>query len=277
MKRRKNADDRLRRLERAAASGEASDLIPYWRAAIHAGQLPKHTRIVGTTKFGIWTLQLPEYLTGAARSIPRVLDWNFPGWNGGYDVYGLRFSARSTYTSESPEDVKTWLLQIIDEYETRENPGKGRKIRRNADDGIRRLERIAASGDFSAACRLTETRLRAGIMQPTRNFSNLLGNYLGIYDFCNGWSVWYGGVDVYIVLNEASDEASRGSHVPFRDLTYRGLYLSLLHAPSLADGKIIIGTAHEGRKLDGYWLTIRKSQKPDLLRVLQDVSAWPNA
>lgn len=54
---RRNADDRLRRLERAAASGNSSDLLSYWKECLRLGQLPP------TNRWGGWYIDLKNYVT----------------------------------------------------------------------------------------------------------------------------------------------------------------------------------------------------------------------
>lgn len=249
LKRRKNADDNLRKLERKAVETEdTEDILRYWRASLKAGKLPAPTRIEDYNGVPLKTWMLfsgEDVFHIDCRKIPHY-DLIKVYWSLYVNGKGIS-SSLELFEKQAEDYIKGFLSGVVQRL-VKENPRPRRCQARNADDGLRRLERLAASGDFSASCRLTETRLRAGITQPTRPFNDWLPTSSGIYDFCNGWSVWYGGNDLFIVLNEASSEANRGSHVTFGESIFAGLYLSLHNAPGLADGKIAIGEAYTGQE-----------------------------
>lgn len=173
------SDNKIRKLERISFQTLApADIAAYWRACLKAGMLPKHTAIVGSPSFGIWSLDIKEYLTTWQQpSIARVLDWNFPGWEGEYQHYGPSVRSHTGESSDSPEDVKVWLGRILEDFENFEkkaNPPTRRLKRKNADDRLRKLEREAASDPISQQ-RFIEEMVRSGKWQRyTGNLEDVL-------------------------------------------------------------------------------------------------------
>lgn len=154
--RRRNADDGLRRLERAAhrPGAEPADIAKYWLACLRAGVLPNYTLVEQYSDgapYGVWMLEpakgphdleVPSIRDAVHSVYYKEGDPRYYGWRVS-DFYG------GGYHSHEEEDVKTWLRLMMSKYgieeaRTQTNP---RTKRRNADDSIRKLERRAQSGE----------------------------------------------------------------------------------------------------------------------------------
>lgn len=258
------SDSKLRQLERKAQSGEKADIAAYWFAALRSG-VPKPN--MKSYKSYVWTLEPNKDQWTQKRVVALDADMKTEGR---LDIFLITFDNNADTFSPTEDNLKKALRALLASEGFAENP---RKKRRNADDKLRKLERAAAT-DYEAAVKLTEYRLKTD-PRPTRRFSNVPGDYSGIYEFSNGWTVWYGGNDVFMVLNKLSQPENRGSRVPFPELEFAGLWLSNKLAPGLADGKIVLAEQHQGRTLAGKWLVIKRARGFDFFNVLQDVAAWP--
>lgn len=89
-KKRRNADDRLRRLQRQAESGDPKDTALYWRALLQAGITPEPTLVIPwgreeTTRSQIWSLL------------------GHP--DGGYDIRDARIVLRSRFRFRNGKNV----------------------------------------------------------------------------------------------------------------------------------------------------------------------------
>lgn len=116
MRRRCNADDRLRKLERASASRDPEDIATYWRACIKAGKLPKHTLIdeADNAIFGIWTLW-PAAYEQDYKITPRVLDFRLDeDWFPTLERRGFGYTTE-TYSEATAVDWLEEMIQLYDE------------------------------------------------------------------------------------------------------------------------------------------------------------------
>lgn len=167
-KRRKNADDNIRRLERRAfASEDASDIIAYWKACLRAGELPKPSYISKDYNYVTYTTS-PKLYKGLRRNeTVRLVVWE-DGDNAIFDK-GIKPPFYRT-----PEEGLSALIEYL---EKKENPR-----RRNGDDLLRKLEREAMrtynqnEADVQAWIRLWREQIRRGIT-PTPNQSGISTNY----------------------------------------------------------------------------------------------------
>lgn len=170
MNRRKNADDRLRRLERAAKSGKYADKAAYWRALLQLNILPKADSFEsGDGSESLWELEDGGDNTGKNwRRYAIFLDYYVPGasWEVGEYVNRSYLGHHVFKTEhEALEHIKKLLREELDK---RENPA--RRKARNADDRLRRLERAAKSPGASATDIAAYWRmlLKSGIIpEPT--------------------------------------------------------------------------------------------------------------
>lgn len=173
---RKNADDRLRRLERQAASGDPADVTAYWRAAIAAGELPKPT---AEDSMGVvWFLGAPVvegsnfvgtregmvYANKGENSVYISISYNSATHR------GIPGKAVPHTDHEGIKDAVIQRLQIVIDNYDKGNLPKANPRRKNADDALRKAERafktapsLSRQIDYWRAC------IRAGITpEPSR-------------------------------------------------------------------------------------------------------------
>lgn len=192
---RRNADDRLRRLERAAASGGYHEVAAYWIALLRAGQLPEpyykrrwdphvHRSWDGWVIPITHVTVIPDRLWQVNRYEERVE---------AYDYTEKKYSTRYVYGAPTKEKldqkVRELLLYFLEKYES--YPGglqqadrdmeqilNGRKtgemydqrptiVRLNADDELTRAKR-AFSKDPQAISNYLRARHRAGYQNFSR-------------------------------------------------------------------------------------------------------------
>lgn len=161
MKRRKNADDKIRKLERAAASGIYEDVAAYWRACLKANQLPKHTLDFGDP---VWEIEKEVPSNGWFRyMVCMSYDDTDPDESTVYGVHEyLDRRYVTSYRFESQKAAEHQVKLLLKDRLTKVNP-----IRKNADDNLRRLERLSqATQDPSDIAAYWLACLRAGIV-PT--------------------------------------------------------------------------------------------------------------
>lgn len=92
MKRRRNPDDDIRKLERKALQTLAkADILRYWRACLRAGEIPKPTyEVVGPEEYldGLYIRRMWSYLepgnptwyVGEPLSVRPQVTWHNPDW-----------------------------------------------------------------------------------------------------------------------------------------------------------------------------------------------------
>lgn len=142
MRKRKNADDTLRRAERAFLQEPSKEnTLRYWRACLQAGILPKPSAI-GPDGRQVWSLD-ENYVErqrtgfGATQLIDDRVYWAFSKERGHTIGGPPKFSRLYEYARsdiEAERLVKKAISALIDFYETKENP---RKRRKNADGALR--------------------------------------------------------------------------------------------------------------------------------------------
>lgn len=181
---RRNADDKLRKLERAAASGDPGDVVAYWRACIKAGVIPEPNYIIGNDFAWVYAPDIEAYRRsgyGQGGQTLRLIYYpadSFSGAIAGNEFCAIRGADGMPETITG--DILDGLARLVELYEaegTRSNP----------DDDIRRLERQAfASEDPSDIVAYWRACIRAG-ETPKSNFINEIYNYhiwtFGVADY----------------------------------------------------------------------------------------------
>ncbi len=124
-RRRRNADDGLRRLERVAQSGETADIAKYWLACLRAGVLPNYTLVdyySDGTPYGVWLLEPAKgphdlEVSTIRDAVHSVYYKEYKG-RGASRYYGWRVSDfyGGGYHSDDEEDVKNWLRLMMSKY-----------------------------------------------------------------------------------------------------------------------------------------------------------------
>lgn len=145
-RRRKNADNDIRKLERRSLDGSPREIADYWLACLRAGELPKHNFYLPISKNKVWTLHIQEYMDKVNkvtwRELPiRVIE------NAQYPSRARYEVLRGPLATYFPT-LKEALELLLAPESTKENPPKHR--RKNADDRLRRLERATYDSDPAA-------------------------------------------------------------------------------------------------------------------------------
>lgn len=216
MKKRRNADASLRKLERAAASGEYGDISAYWLALLRTGQLPPPTYDYSTsekmqTVYGSysepwigWTIPSDRANWPVASRIWQVQI----GWGGiafyvnlwDADLSDSRLSDGQVAENmpEALEQVKVYLKQALTKYDNEKLRNKVLKMRGNPDVDLRKLERLARQGDDNDVLAYYAAAWRAGEIPkgpPVQivGTNNFLGNSFrapaNFWIFANGWGL----------------------------------------------------------------------------------------
>lgn len=175
MKRRRNSDDNLRKLERKAfATQERSDILAYWAACLRAGEIPKPTFAEAKEykeEAKVYTARPKEYFQKALIKYytPRLV--HYPK---------LYYYQNMVWSNSTGSDLRTGIQELLDwelaqpeltNWELRqekrrrelgENPRR-RRTKRNPDDDIRKLERNAASGEADDIANYWKACIRARV------------------------------------------------------------------------------------------------------------------
>lgn len=199
---RKNADDKLRKLERQAASGEPADIAAYWRACLKAGKIPEATTYIQDDeieyKIPVWTLFPKQYVSTKARKDlpPRILGYNeYVVADPNIDISLYEYiepiassgPGRVTTSFEfKHRELPLALQKLIDVWDVErarwENP-----IRKNADDRLRRLERAAASQDPESLISYWRACIKANV-KP--NYTVVIPALHESDSQINTWTLW---------------------------------------------------------------------------------------
>lgn len=168
MKRRRNADDKLRKLERAAASGEPSAVVAYWRACLKAGIMPEPNYISQEYYYVVWAPDLENYNNYGLKQgekAPYLVLYTGDPYSSS-DLYVVNTGViRTQYFEEQGMEALARVLDLWDTRDTKTNPRSCR-----GDALLRKLEREAnaAPEDIQLRVRLWREQLRRGITpKPT--------------------------------------------------------------------------------------------------------------
>lgn len=145
MKRRRNSDDNIRKLERRAfgvdgKGGTPDEIAAYWKACIRAGVTPKHN-IEWHPDRVVWTLYPDGYKNLEAKpeeQLRRVVRDNT-------DIAFIWYNSRLGHAQwQDCDSVNEALTLLLDGWEKQFDEGGHQKYE-NPDDLIRKLERKAFS------------------------------------------------------------------------------------------------------------------------------------
>lgn len=168
---RRNADDKLRKLERASHEGPVAKAA-YWRALLQAGRIPEPTK--DETKNGrrsrFWLLNVHPGLN----CLVSLYTGSRKHWEDEDSIYLLCKGNYAEATKAFGEDVEKllpkYLMALLDEYDqvrVENPPGRRPRAKRsNADDRLRKLERAAKAPGASDMDKAAYWRasLQAGII-----------------------------------------------------------------------------------------------------------------